>query len=53
MQPLEAAEKIECIRFLEHGKKIKMVRSNNGSIGIDTLEDLENARAVYKNKSNV
>lgn len=53
MQPLEAAEKIECIRFLEHGKKIKMVRSNNGSIGIDTLEDLENARALYKNKSNV
>lgn len=43
MQALEAAEKIECIRFLEHGKKIKMVRSSNKAIGIDTPEDLDKA----------
>lgn len=53
MQPLEAAEKIECIRFLEHGKKIKMVRSTNNSIGIDTPEDLENAIKIYKRKHHV
>ncbi len=51
MRPLEAAEKIECIRFLEYGKKIKMVYSDNLAIGIDTPEDLENARRIFeKNK---
>jgi len=46
MRPLEASEKIECIRFLEYGKKIKMVRSHNLAIGIDTPEDLEKARKL-------
>ncbi len=46
MRSLEAAEKIECIRFLEYGKKIKMVRSHNLAIGIDTPEDLEKARQL-------
>ena len=53
MQPLEAAEKIECIRFLEHGRKIKMVKSLNQAIGIDTAEDLEKAIALFKSKMNV
>ena len=53
MQPLEAAEKIECIRFLEHGRKIKMVKSLNQAIGIDTAEDLEKAIALFKSKINV
>ena len=48
MAPLEAAEKIEAIRFLEYGKKIKMIRSNSPAIGIDTPEDLEAARKYYK-----
>ncbi|SNR72252.1 3-deoxy-manno-octulosonate cytidylyltransferase (CMP-KDO synthetase) [Dokdonia pacifica] len=48
MRPLEAAEKIECIRFLEYGKKIKMVRSHNIAIGIDTPEDLEKARQLIE-----
>ena len=47
MLPLEAAEKIECIRFLEHGKKIKMVRSSNSALGIDTQEDLDKAITLY------
>jgi 3-deoxy-manno-octulosonate cytidylyltransferase (CMP-KDO synthetase) len=42
--PLELSEKIECIRYLEHGKKIKMIATDHMSIGIDTLEDLEKAR---------
>lgn len=48
MTPLESAEKIECIRFLEYGKRIKMVRSSKLAIGIDTLEDLEKAIQLYK-----
>ena len=48
MRPLEAAEKIECIRFLEYGKKIKMIRSSRLAIGIDTPEDLSKAVEIYK-----
>ena len=47
MLPLEAAEKIECIRYLEYGKKIKMVETSVKSIGIDTPEDLEKARKIF------
>ena len=47
MLPLEAAEKIECIRYLEYGKKIKMVETSVKSIGIDTPEDLEKARKLF------
>lgn len=46
--PLEQAEKIECLRYLEQGKKMKMVPTNRQSIGIDTPEDLEQARAIWK-----
>ncbi len=48
MLPLEAKEKIEAIRFLEYGKKIKMVETHITGIEIDTPEDLENARRVWK-----
>lgn len=47
--PLESAEKIECIRYLENGKKIKMVCVNEISVGIDTPEDLEEARKIWSN----
>lgn len=47
MTPLEAVEKIECIRHLEHGKTIKMVDTDQVSIGIDTPEDLEEARKRF------
>ncbi len=53
MQALEAAEKIECIRFLEHGRKIKMVKSTNSAIGIDTPEDLQKAINLYKPRADV
>lgn len=52
MQPLEAAEKIECLRYLEYGKRIKMVKTSEQSIGIDTAEDLEKAREMLKNSAN-
>ena len=46
---LESLEKIECIRYLEHRKKIKMVYTPFQGIGIDTPEDLEEARNFLKN----
>ena len=44
MLALEATEKIECIRYLEYGKNIKMVETAAKGVGIDTPEDLEEAR---------
>jgi 3-deoxy-manno-octulosonate cytidylyltransferase (CMP-KDO synthetase) len=38
--PLEAAEKIECLRYLEHGIPLKMVVTDYMGVEIDTPEDL-------------
>lgn len=46
MQTLEASEKLEQLRYLEYGKKIKMVETSHAGIGIDTPEDLEKARKM-------
>ncbi len=46
---LEASEKLEQLRYLENGKRIKMVETTHGSIGIDTPEDLEKARRLIEN----
>lgn len=48
MKTLEAAEKIECIRYLEYGKKIKMVETSVEGVEIDTPEDLERAKKEWK-----
>jgi 3-deoxy-D-manno-octulosonate cytidylyltransferase len=40
MSPLEAAEKIECLRYLENGVAIKMVVTEYMGVEIDTPEDL-------------
>ena len=48
MLPLEASEKIECIRYLEYGKRIKMVETDVQGIEIDTPEDLERAKKIWK-----
>jgi len=40
MSPLEAAEKIECLRYLENGISIKMVVTDYMGVEIDTPEDL-------------
>ena len=45
---LEATEKIEAIRYLEYGKKIKMVETSVTGIEIDTPEDLEKAKKVWR-----
>lgn len=44
--PLEAAEKIECLRYLENGIKLKMILTTESPISIDTKEDLEKARKL-------
>lgn len=43
MTPLEAAEKIECLRYLEYGVPIKMVVTDYMGVEIDTPEDLAKA----------
>ena len=50
MRSLEAVEKIECIRYLEYGKNIKMVISNATGVEIDTPEDLARANRILKQR---
>lgn len=47
MLTLEASEKIECIRYLEYGKRIKMIESQVQGVEIDTPEDLERAKKLW------
>ncbi len=47
---LENAEKLEQLRYLENGVKIKMVITNKPSIGIDTPQDLEQAKQFLLKK---
>lgn len=48
MRSIEASEKIECIRYLEYGKKIKMVETSVEGVEIDTPEDLERAKKLWR-----
>jgi len=45
---LEATEKLENLRFLANGLKVKMVETNQIAIGIDTPEDLVRANEIFK-----
>lgn len=47
---LEKAEKLEQLRAIENGKKIKMLQINTSSMGIDTKEDYERALRIYLGK---
>ncbi len=49
MRSLEKAEKIECLRYLEYGMRIKVLETQEKTIGVDTLEDLERARDYLQN----
>ncbi len=46
---LESIEKLEQLRYLENGKRIKMVKTHFQPVGIDTFEDLERARNLLLN----
>ena len=48
MLPLEASEKLEQLRYLEYGKRIKMVETDVQGVEIDTPEDLERAKKLWK-----
>ena len=48
---LELSEKLEQLRAIENGYKIKMVKTDYNSFGIDTLEDFENFKKfIFTNK---
>ena len=47
---LEMREKIEALRIIESGFKIKMAETLSESIGIDTKEDLSKAIEIWDNK---
>jgi len=48
MKSLEASEKLEQLRYLEYGKKIRMIETTHIGVGIDTPEDLDRARKLFK-----
>jgi len=45
---LEKTEKLEQLRMLENGMKIKVVTTEFDTVGVDTPEDLKRARAYYQ-----
>ena len=44
----EKAEKLENLRYLEYGMKIKLIETDFAGIGIDTPQDLERAKKLLK-----
>ncbi len=44
---LEETEKLEQLRVLQHGYDIKMILTDHEPIGIDTIEDYHNAKALF------
>lgn len=46
MLPLETSEKLEQLRYLEYGKRIKMIETDFVGVGIDTPEDLVKAKQL-------
>ncbi|RZP05007.1 MAG: 3-deoxy-manno-octulosonate cytidylyltransferase [Flavobacteriales bacterium] len=51
MRNLEASEKIECLRYLEYGKKIKLaISTTKNAVEIDTPEDLLRANKIINKK---
>jgi 3-deoxy-manno-octulosonate cytidylyltransferase (CMP-KDO synthetase) len=50
MTALESAEKIECLRFLEHGVPIRMAITQYMGVEIDTQQDITRAEALMEQK---
>lgn len=50
--PLERAEKVECLRFLEHGIRMRMVATDYMGVEIDTPEDLRRAERLLAGRKD-
>ena len=50
--PLEAVEDVNELRFIEHGKPLRMVPVEAESLSVDTPKDLEHVRGVLQKKLN-
>lgn len=48
--PLERVEKLEQLRILEHGQKIRVIKSEKNSFGVDTPEDVAYIEKLIKDK---
>ena len=51
MTPLETAEKIECLRYLENGVQLRMVETTGDVIKIDVPDDLAKAEEYLRSFS--
>lgn len=49
--PLERTEKVECLRFLEHGMRMRMVATDYMGVEIDTPEDLVRAERLLAERA--
>ena len=46
--PLEVAESIDMLRFIEHGRKVKMVQTTYSTHAVDTAEDLKRVEELLQ-----
>jgi len=49
MAPLERSESVDMLRVLENGYRVKMLLTNNDSIGVDNLNDASKAEKMLEN----
>ena len=49
--PLEIAESVDMMRVLEHGMKVRMVRTNHDTYAVDTPEDLAKVEKLMKRQA--